>query len=112
MRVSISYYSFNIKVFLTEVNKKSQFHFCRFKIIDYLSTMNIQYSRYRFQLHNNFAITNKVGPVWLSKRFSFIYYLNGLLSLIRYIPQTKLYFQSILIYSFQKSATKLIMNSK
>ena len=112
MRVSISDYSFYINAFLPEINKESQFHFCSFKIIDYLSTMDIQYFRYGFQLYNNFAITNKVGSIWLSERFSFIYYLNGFLSLVWNIAQTKFYFQSILIYSLQKSTTKLIMNSK
>ena len=76
MHTSISYYSFYIKAFLTEINKKSQFHFCSFKIIDYLSTMHIQYFRNRFQLYNNFSITNKIGSLRFSKWVPFIHDMN------------------------------------
>lgn len=80
--------------------------------MDYLSTMNAQYFRNSLQLYNNFAITNEISSIRLAKRLSFIYYLNGLLALIRDIPQTKFHFQSILVDSLQITAAKFIMNSK
>lgn len=99
-------------IFLAEICQYSELHARRLQVVQYLRAVDVLQFLYRFQLHDDFAVTHEIGAVRFAKRMPFVRYLYLTFTLIRYASQPKLILQRILIHSLQETASQFLMHGK